>query len=77
MNLEQFKKLLTLRIDATGEYLLIEPEAIGELIIELLETGEDRPDASVADKLDKYIAREKLYEEWYSLGLKLQERKLI
>lgn len=76
MNLEQLKKLLPIRIDATGEYLLIEPEALGELIIELLETGNDRPSPELADKLDKYIAREKLYKDWYGLGLKLIERKI-
>jgi len=77
MTPEKLKQILPLRIDATGEYLLIEPEILGELITELLEIGDERPVPVLVDKLDKYVAREELYQEWYSLGLKLQERKII
>lgn len=76
MTPEKLKQLLPLRIDATGEYLLIEPEILGELMTELLETGEDRPAPELVDKLDKYVAREALYKEWYALGLKLQKGEI-
>lgn len=76
MTPEKLKQLLPLRIDATGEYLLIEPEILGELITELLEIGDERPVSLLVDKLDKYATREELYQEWYSLGLKLQQRDI-